>query len=322
MAETGQADHERVGALLDRLEKDGGDRDAALALWGLGPESAGAVPVLIARLQREDSAVRGLAARILGQVGKGSAAAAAALTAALRDEAPELRTAATVALGEVGLGSDEVRGLLTAAIESGDELRRVLAARSMLLLWPEEAGALELLREAHQSQLYEVRSWAASALVALAPAIPEAIGHAIEFLDDWESATVEDTARGLARRPAEAVLPLLLRALRRPDPALRRGALTAIEAFQGGARPFAAQIEAALLETGAFDDGSRDVRRLAANVARAVLLDSPAVVARLARLLEGGDEWVCEQAALALLSFKGLPAGLRAQAEAALERLR
>jgi HEAT repeat protein len=298
---------EQISTWLERLEQDPANREISLQLWRLGPESIDAVPLLIARLNDRNSRLRDLSARWLGQTGKKSVAAADALTRAFRDEAGALRTSALIAIGEVGILSDEILRLLRAELASNDEKQRVYAARSLLLLLPTEMEALQVLRSAHTSQDYVVRSWAASSLVELFPVIPRALSDAIDFLDDWEQATVEDTARGLAGQSAEVVLPLLLGALRKPDPALRAGVLLAISEFGVRARGFRTEIADTLLALHAFQDSSSTIRRRAANVAQSAQLNFPAIAQKLGDLLDDSDGWVAEQAALALLSFKNMP---------------
>lgn len=307
-----------VASWLNRIESDRDDRETWLKLWNLGPQNSDAVPQLMARLRDPQSTIQGAAARFLGLIGEAAREALPELIDAIRNGDCELRHSALIAIGEIGFTTSEVEELLKRLLDSSDEFDRIYSAAALLRHRPPNTETLEVLRQARQSSNYVVRGWAASLVTGLIPRIPDAIGVAIEFLDDEDVETVEDTSRGLARNDPAIIVPLLLQHLRRENSTLRFGVLSAIREFAAHANWMSSEIIKSFLETDVFNDDDLDVRRCAANVAQFVSLNCPIVVEELRFLLGDPSDWVAEQAANALLSFGEIPIDVRREAEDAL----
>jgi HEAT repeat protein len=314
---------ERVEAWLAKLEADGvgSDRDVLMQLWALGPESSTAASPLVATMQNESSALRGLAARWLGQVGRGQLEVAQALAHAMHAPDEALRRACVIALGDLGCATEAVLERLDEQLRAEGEQLRVLAAGSLLRLVPTHADAVQVLRSARASDDYMVRDRAASAFARVIATVPSAVGDAIDFLGDGYSPIVECVAHALARASVDDVVPRLLEIVRHGEPNMQSGALFALREVGANAAPFRDAITTALLAARVFDADVADIRRRAANVAQATRLDAPPVVAKLRGLLHDGEEWVQEQAACALLSFPHLDDDIRREADTTLSAL-
>ena len=276
-----------ITSWLDQLERDPHDRETWPKLGKLGPENADVVPLLIERLRDRNSKIRDAAAFFLGQIGEAAQGAVPALMDAIEHGDRSLRYSSIVALGKVGFSTAEPEELLRRFLASDDVSDRIDAAAALLHSLPPEAELLELLRQSHNNEDYVVRSIGASATCELIPKIPDAISVAVEFLDDWESATVEDTARALARSNPELVIPLLLPMLKRESNDARFGALLAIRGFG----------------------------KLAAEVKNQTIDD---LVESLHFMLGDPVDQHAEIAAQILLSFNQIPSDIRGDAEDAL----
>jgi len=321
---------EEVAAWLARLEASGpeGDGEALRALWRLGPEDVAAVDPLLTTLRARTSRWRAHAAGWLGQIETGSLEVATVLAEALHDHDAEVATAAHLAIWHSGIRTAESERWTVHTRSERDDLRRIFAARSLLMLHPEEVGAVQVLRDAHASESLFVRDRAASALVDLFDVIPSTLDDALVFLDDDYDPVVETIARVLAERPEDVVIPRLLRLLRIGTPRYRAGALFALAEPRPRIRDaLRDEVVDTLVATHVFDDDTRPVRdadrerRLGANIAKAMALDVPIVVEKLHALLEDCDDWVAEQAAKALLSFPNIAKSVREAAERTLRRV-
>lgn len=307
-----------VTSWLNQIEGETRNRDAAIALWNLGPENADMVPLLVARLNDPHSTIHDLVLRFLGCIGPAAHLATPDLIRFVISDDSGLRHSALIALGEIGFVDKETEQILRDVVSSDDEEDRIYGATAILRWLPPEMELLEVLRQSHESERWGVRMWGANLVCDLIPRIPEAIAVAIEFLDDWESETVEDTAQELAKHDPEIVIPLLLPMLKKESHDARFGALWAIREFGQCAAVLRTEIIDALIESKVFYEEKSNVPRCAAYVAQEVGLNCPKVVDALRFMLGDPNDWHAEVAAQTLLSFDEIPSDVRRDAEEAL----
>jgi HEAT repeat protein len=135
------------GALADKDVKV--RREAAVALWRMGPRAKVAVSALGKALADEDVKVRRDTAATLWRVGPSAKAAVPALAGALKDADREVRCDAAGALGAVGPEAAAAVPPLTHALKDKDLEARHFAARALVRVGDRaarEAAAL-VLRE-------------------------------------------------------------------------------------------------------------------------------------------------------------------------------
>lgn len=291
---------------------------AAAALAGIGPESGDLVPSLVAAL--DDPAASLVATRTLGQIGAAAVDALPALRASLESEEHAIRTHAALALGRIGSAEPADRTRLARLFDDVEPLVRVAAAGALLALGEPSPVAVRILLDARALSGVVIRFWAATGLADAVATNPLARAASVALFDDWDDAIREYVAHSLAALDADEIVPMLLASLPdRPDHA-RAGALLVLCILGPRARAHDATITSTLLEIGAFRSPTRELVRRAANVARAVPLDSADIVAALTPLLDSHDVWIAEQAADALLTLTRTPDQAAARARAVLER--
>lgn len=167
-----------VPALVEALKEEPENEDDVrfraelqLALAGIGPAAAPAVPELIKSLSSKERDVRGTACYALGKIGDEAAAAVPELKRCVEelgpdDQLPFLWTLLKLQPNDRELGEKAVP-LLTAALDSPDPLVRAEAADALGQLGESAKPALEALRQRMQDPSREVRQAAETALQRL-----------------------------------------------------------------------------------------------------------------------------------------------------------
>jgi hypothetical protein len=156
---------QRVGYLAAnlRLPHPEDRRAAAVALKGIGPKAAAAIPALISALADGDEEVRGSSAEALVKIGPASVPA---LTPMLQDERPYVRARAAYVLGSFG------------------DAAKTSIPHLIPLLQDEHAG---------------VRRTAADVLGKLGPDAKDAVPHLIRMLQDEDKDAPRYAAEALGR---------------------------------------------------------------------------------------------------------------------------
>jgi HEAT repeat protein len=278
------------------------ERAAALA----GRARMGALASALLRvLQDEDGQVRARAAEALGLLHETSARQQ--LSRLLRDPYVDVREAALAALRGMtgqplaldppeeavppGVRATLVRacefrqrpGVLEEAIADSSPAVRIAALENMAERgsWREEATILLADEDAR------VRAHAVRARLRAQPLPP--IGPLAPLLRDPDPGVRQTLALGLASVPGEEVLPLLLSLREDGNPAVARGAISAL------ARRRIPEARNALLE--AVSSGTLPVRRAA--IEALAELGDPEALPRLRAVARGGEEPLREPAAAA-----------------------
>jgi HEAT repeat protein len=116
---------------------------AVAALGKIGPAAGGAVPALIERLQDPDGKIRVKASWALGSIGSAAKDAVPGLIATLKDKEKEARESATWALGKIGQGA---KAAIPALIETAKmDKEHGLAAEALGRIGAEAKAAVPTL---------------------------------------------------------------------------------------------------------------------------------------------------------------------------------
>jgi len=157
---------------------------AAWALGEIGPEAAGAVPLLIEAFRDQHPAARWNAVEAVGKIGPTAAQAVPPLIEALKDPEAALRWRAAWSLGKIGPAASAAAAPLAAALqdEAGDV--RARAAQALGGIGAAAAVTVPNLITALGDQDWQVRMYAASSLGALGAAARPAVSALTQALND------------------------------------------------------------------------------------------------------------------------------------------
>jgi HEAT repeat protein len=191
-----------------------------------------AVPVLVEVLQKEDNAdARWKAADLLGRLGPAGRqipAALSALAAALKDANSHVRAVAATALASIGPAGPEAIPALQELLATPDCLP---ALRALAQYGPDAAPAIgkivPLLRHEGDS---EIRWNAARTLAKIGPAAKEAAPMLVEAMKDPDPLVREHAAEALGCIGPEAkeTIQDLVKVLKDPDARVRRDAVRSL----------------------------------------------------------------------------------------------
>jgi HEAT repeat protein len=268
-----------VPALLDLLRHRNisVSSDAFNALANMGPRAAGAVPELRRLLDGDDPELRRDAASLLGRIGPAAEPTVPSLAKLLEHPDKRLREVAGRSLGLIG-GAGHVA--LDRARTSGDVGAREAATHGSVTESLDPARRSEIVARALADESAAVRARAVDLLITA------------------------------DRGEADALAPLLVRALTDPDAAVRHAGHRVLSGWLRDARATPTVLAAVL--TGAGPSARADVAWRVGNAARDPVRRSPApgdsaVVAALLGALGDADPKVRVYAARALAYGEGDP---------------
>ena len=193
-------------ALLDLLDdQDRSVRSAAMKALrhSIGPEQAGAVPVLVRALQEGPFSVtcRDAVFAALGRIGPTARDALPAVEAGLRDENADVRYRAASALGRIGAGSADIVPLLVGLFGDGDKYVRRAAVDAVGAVGANGAGAVSrlvaLLLDENEEDM--VRRSAIKALGSIGPAASDAMPQ-LEKLSQVSDRSLSISAKTALRK--------------------------------------------------------------------------------------------------------------------------
>jgi HEAT repeat protein len=297
-------DAETVQRLIDQLrDKDPSVRGQAVReLNKLGPESKGAVPVLIRAFTQPDAEIRQTAANLLGKIGK---AAVPELIRALKSPEQVVRRQAVIALAKIGPDAGEALPAVAAALADRDKEIRTFAVAAVVKLDPEGKTSFDLLRKSACDPEKEVRLAVVLALEEMTAREPRALAVLEGLLQgDADKGIRIATAATLGRLgpTARPAIPALAKALRDADPEVRLGVahvLVQIDPEQAGA------VVPGLIE--GLRDKDEKIRRGAAYVLGQVGPAARPALPALTEALKDPDAAVRQAAARALEQIRGKP---------------
>jgi HEAT repeat protein len=294
LADRGPAARAAVPALVDTFKSKNEDVRLGAAL-ALGNIKTGTVPPLVEALKDRDADVRFYALWALGLVGPDAGDAKPAVAAALKDPSASVRRKAVFAVSKI-LPPDQAMPYLVAAFKDKDGDVRQEAVE---MLVPLRAAGVPALVQALKEDDVELRRLVIAALGQIGPDAGEAAPALRAFLDpnkEPNSGGEATQALALIGKPA---LPVLLEALKDPNPQVRQQAFFAL----GQIGPASAET---LVE--AFKDPKPDVRLQAMQLLAAFGVTDRPVVQAVAELLKDRDATVRQQA---LATLENLPADPR-----------
>jgi HEAT repeat protein len=203
----------------------------AYALWKLGPRARPALDSLGEAVRDSQSAVRDYAAQALTALGE---PAVVPLAAALTSK--ESRPEANMALNTMARQGVELATAVPALIEvmlDPDAKVAQQAANTLNLqgVGPYAKGSADKLIEALKAKTSMVRTTAAVMLGGVGPEAEKAVPALLECLTHKESEMRSAAAKGLGRIGAKAAIEPLTKALKDPDPYVRRSAALALAAI-------------------------------------------------------------------------------------------
>lgn len=235
-----------------KSEDERGRPNVLLALKRCQPFAETAWPDLVANLQHTNAAVRASAAESLGMLAPAKAPVLAALERAAHDEQPQVRLEAAYALwrnepasearflpcvldrlrdekpfwrrkaaryaGEMRPAAHDAIPLLESSLNDPDPETRILAARAIVQIAPEQADVVvPILRDALLDRGPRRRTWTAAQILGdLGPRARAAIPALAEAMDDASAPAATAAAEAM-----EKIEPGLAAKLRK-DPAARR----------------------------------------------------------------------------------------------------
>lgn len=205
------------GAAVPALVEALANKDAAywscVILRDIGPDAAGAVPALVAKLKDPRPEIRREATLALAAIG--SPAASAKIVPLLKDE--HCRVPATYALGALGRIPPDAESIIRANIDSDDKLLSTTSLWALARVHPKDMklkrAAITQLVARLKDQDPFVRAAAARALAALPPSPEITVPIFEKALADADETTTSYMLDALAGLGAQAV-PRLIAALR------------------------------------------------------------------------------------------------------------
>ncbi len=272
-----------------------------LALGGIGPKAAAAVPDIQAALEHGSPAVRYAAAYALGAIGPAASGSAEALTKLSQGDEAYERLVAVWALAQIAPDDrtrvNQALEALTAALVGEDPQLRMLAAQGLVELEvPPRAKLAALQKAIAGAEGLQVRR----AMQVMGELVQPAVPLLIEQLENPETASVAALALGQAGPEAAAAVPGLVKMLSRADRDARFAALVAL----GQIGPKSAAAVPAVQTVLESDEADTELRMVAAWTLGSIGLAAKPAATALKQLVQGDDAQLRDMAAWALVHIR------------------